>query len=160
MGLGALAAVLTFLDELLRVVPRSPGVRQHDGEELAGEDRARQKCAERLRLQEEPHDDRREHGEQAGRHQLAERGPRADVHDPAIFGELGALHDPGVLAELLPHLDDHLGRCPTHRSDGERGEQERHRAADEQTHQDVGMVDPDGEVTCLGVQGAQHGRLE
>ena len=67
----ALAAVVALLDVLLRVVPRAAGVRQHDGQQLPGEDRAGQEPAERLALQEEAGEDRREHRQQARRHQLA-----------------------------------------------------------------------------------------
>ena len=49
-----------------------------------------------------------------------------------VVGTRGALHDARVLAELAPHLLDDLAADPADRRHRERGEQERHHAADEQ----------------------------
>jgi hypothetical protein len=76
--------------------------------------------------------DRGEHGQQARRGQLTQRVAGADVDDLAVLGLLGALHDPGVVAELAAHLVDDRARGPGHGVDGQAGEQEHDRGADEQ----------------------------
>ena len=119
MRLRALAPVLALLDQLLCVVPCAARDREHHGHELAGEDRAGQERAEGLGLQEEPHDDRREHRQRARRQQLADRGLRADVDDARVVGLLGVVHDPRVVPELLADLHHHLPGSPAHRADGQ-----------------------------------------
>ena len=98
--------------------------------------------AEREVVDAEADDDRREHGEQRRRGQLAQRRGGADVDDRAVVGLLLARHDlaVGELAADLLH-DDAGGAADG--ADGERREQERHRAADQQAdeHLRVGHVD-------------------
>ena len=89
--------------------------------------------------------DRREHGEQRRRGQLAQRGGGADVDDRAVVGLLRAGHDlaVGELAADLLH-DDAGGAADG--ADGERREQERHGAADQQADEDLRLGDVDGEL--------------
>ena len=63
----------------------------------------------------------------------------------SVLGPDGALHDPRVLAELAPHLLDDLAADAADRLHGERGEEERHEAADEEPgdHPGVGQVERD-----------------
>lgn len=51
VGLGALAAMMTLLDVLLRVVPRAAGVGHEDGHEHAGGDGARKEAAQHGRVE-------------------------------------------------------------------------------------------------------------
>ena len=52
----------------------------------------------------------------------------------------GALHDPGVLAELAAHLVDDLAADAADGRHRERGEQERHQAADEEAGDHPGVA--------------------
>ena len=78
---------------------------------------------------------------------------RGRVHDGAVVGLLGVVHDPRVLAELLAHLHDDLRRGPPDGADGERGEQERDRAADAAARRARREVDPDAMCRCGGAPG-------
>ena len=71
-------------------------------------------------------------GISAGREHRLDRRAGDDVDRAAVLGPLGALHDPGVLAELAAHLLDDLAADAADRLHRERGEQERHQAADEE----------------------------
>jgi hypothetical protein len=117
---GALAAVVAFLDVLLGVVPRPAGVGQEVRHQLTDDDGGDQVAAERVRAEAEPNGHRHEHGEQGRRGELAERSAGADVDDRAVVGLLGVVHDPGLLAELATNLfHDHAGGA-AHREDRER----------------------------------------
>ena len=110
--LGALAAVVAVLDELLGVVPRATGVGEEHGHQRAGGDRTAEVAGERADAEAEADGDRRQGGEQARGRELAQRVAGADVDDPAVLRLLGAVHDPGVLAELAAHLEDDRARRP------------------------------------------------
>ncbi|MDD9207350.1 hypothetical protein PU560_12865 [Georgenia sp. 10Sc9-8] len=52
--------------------------------------------------------------------------------------------------ELPAHLDHHLRRRAGDGADGQGGEQEAHRPADEKPHKDVGLIDPDADEVRAG----------
>ena len=58
--------------------------------------------------------------------------PVTIVDRARVVGPRRALHDPRVLPELAPHLLDDLAADAADRLHRERGEQERHQAADEE----------------------------
>ncbi len=89
VGLGVLAAVVAVLDVLLGVVPGAAGHRQHDRQQLPGQDGAGQVGAEGGRLEQEPGGDRGQHRQQPRGQQLAQRVPGADVDHGAVVGALG-----------------------------------------------------------------------
>src|SRR5262249_36691628 len=107
VGLGALAAVVPVLDQLLGVIPGTTGVGQEDRHQHAGRDRARKVGAQRGIAEREPDRDGRQHRQQPRGGQFTERVRGADVHYPAVLGLLGVIHDPRVGAELVSHLDHH-----------------------------------------------------
>ena len=138
--LGALAAVGAVLDRLLRVVPGAAARGHRDREEETGDDRADQQAAEHLDA-DDPDDDREADRDQRRREHRLDRRARDDADRAAVVGLLGVVHDPRVLAELAAHLLHDLAADPADRLHGERREQERHQAAEEETgdHPGVGQ---------------------
>src|SRR4029453_18630880 len=130
VGLGVLAAVVTVLHVLLGVVPGAARNRQHDRQELAGEDGPGQGGAERGRLEQEPGGDRGQHRQQPRGEQLAQRVAGADVDHGAVVGTLAVVHDPRGGAELLAAPNPPPAGGPAHGPDRLGRKHERHRAAD------------------------------
>ena len=85
----------------------------------------------------------------AGVVELPQRRRGADVDDRAVVGPLRALHDLAV-GELAPHLLHDGAGGAADGADGERAEQERDRAADQQTDERLRVGDVD---LGLGVRG-------
>ena len=85
----------------------------------------------------------REHRQQRRRRELAQRRGGADVDDRAVVGLLGVVHDPGLLTELPADLLHDHTRGAADGADGERREEERDRAADEQTDEGLRIGDVD-----------------
>ena len=141
----ALAAVVAVLDQLLGVVPGTTGVGQEDRHQGAGADRAGQEAGQRADAEAEADGDRREHRQQARRGQLAQRVLGDDVDDLAVLRTAGALHDPGDLAELAAHLVDHGTGGAADGVDGQAGEEEHHRRAEQQADQDGRVEDEEVE---------------
>ena len=93
--------------------------------------------------EDQPHRQRREHGEGAGKNHLLERSPGHDA-DAAAIVRLGcACHDAGVFAELRSHIFDDVLRRAADGFDGEGGEKEDQHRAQQRTHKDrhAGQVD-------------------
>ena len=119
-----------------------PALRQVVGHQLADEDDRGEERAERVEVDAEADDDRREHREQGRRGELAQRCLGADVDDRAVVGLLLAAHDLAVGELLADLLHDDAGGAADG-ADGQRREQERHGATDQQAdeHLRVGDVD-------------------
>ena len=143
--LGALAAVGTVLDQLLRVVPGAAARGHRDREEEAGDDRADQQAAEHLRADDADHD--REHDrDRRGKHHPLDRRGGDDADRLRVVGPRGALHDARILPELAAHLLDDLAADAADGRHRERREQERHHAADEEAGDHVGVVEREHRV--------------
>ena len=148
MGFAALAAVVAVFDVLLRVVPCTTSIAEVVGHQLADEDDCGEERTERLPVDAEADDNRREHCEKCRRGEFAQRGLGADVDDRAVVGLLGTGHDAAV-CELVAHfLHDDTGRA-ANRADREGGEEERHRTTDEEADEDLRLGDVDREFRQL-----------
>ncbi|XP_021300539.1 uncharacterized protein LOC110428944, partial [Herrania umbratica] len=137
VGVGALAAVVAVLDQLLRVVPGATGVGQEHRHQRARGDRAREVARERTDAEAEADGDRGEDGEQAGGGQLAQRVAGAEVDHAAVLRALRAVHDPRPGGELAPDLVDDRTRRPGHRVDRETREHEHDRGTDDDADEQV-----------------------
>ena len=126
-----------------------PALLQVVGHQLADEDDRGQEGAERLPADAEADDHRGEHGEQRRRGELAQRRRGADVDDRAVVGLLLAAHDLAV-GELVADLLHHDAGRAADGADGERREQERHGAADQQADEDLRLGDVDRELRQPG----------
>ena len=123
------------LDVLLRVVPCPACVRHHDGQQEAGRDRADQESAERLGPKNGPDCDGCDDGDQSGQDHLAHCAACADVDGTRVVRLGLALHQSLDLTELPSHLLHHCARGPSDRLHGQRREEERHQAAEQDAHE-------------------------
>ena len=132
MRLGALATVVPVLDDLLRVVPRTTGVREEDRHERAGADGAGEEACKRADAQAETDRDRRQRSQQTGRGEFTQGVAGADVDDLAVLRLCRALHDPRDLAELTAHLEDDRAGSAGHGVDRQAGEHEDDRRTEDE----------------------------
>src|SRR5512135_1041146 len=108
MGVGTLAAEVAVLDVLLRVIPGAAAGGHRDSDEEAGDYRADEHAADRLRAEDEADDYRGEHGEQGRDHHLPDGGLGDDVDRGCVVRLAGAFHYALDLTELPPDLVDYL----------------------------------------------------
>ena len=142
VSIAALSTMVTVFDVLLGVVPRSTGIGQVVGHQLADQNDCGQESTECVEVDAEADDHRREHGEQGRGGQLAKRRLGTDVDDWTVFGQLLALHDLAV-SELLANFLNNNPSGPANGANGEGTEKEWHGATNEQPDEDlrVGNVD-------------------
>ena len=159
VGGRSLAAVVAVLDQLLGVVPGAARVGQEDGHQGAGADRAGEEAGQRRHAEAEADGDGGQDGQDAGRHELAQRVLGDDVDDLAVLRATGALHDPGDLAELAPHLEDHGARGPGDGVDRQAREEEDDAGAEQDADQDGRVEDVELEELVLRRVGLDE-RLE
>ena len=175
MRLGALAAVMTVLDELLGVVPGAAARSHGNRQEQAGDDGAEQHRADggerrRLAVDQIDHrikDDRRQDRQQRRHDHLLDRGPGQYIDGAAIVGLAGAFHDARDLLELAAHLDDDGGGGAAHGAHAHRSEQVGQRAPEDKADDDERVLQAEGHrqirevmAQILGISGEQHQRRE
>ena len=80
-------------------------------------------------------------GNERRQEHLLDRRVRDDVDGAAVVRPAGALEDAGDLPELAAHLVHDQAADAPDRLHGERGEQERHQAADEEARDHPGVVE-------------------
>jgi len=125
-------AALSFLDVLLRVVPRRAAARHLNRQEQPGHDRAEEHSAEGAWAEEKTDRDRRHDRDDAGDDHLPLRSGGHDPDRGAVLGPARALEDALDLAELAPHLFDHETAGSPDGEHRQRAEEERQDAAQEQ----------------------------
>ena len=181
MGLRSLPAIVTFLDQLLGVVPGAAAGGHRDGDEQTGDDHPHQhgsQAGEGVHLagdhvDDDEQNDRREHRQQRRYDHLFNRRLGEDVDGAAVFGLHLAGHDARVLTELTTDfLNDRLGRAP-HGGHGHPAEQEGQQPPYQQAHHHVRVRKVEGDraqaveerprfgvggevLQVLGVGGEQH----
>ena len=166
MGIGALAAVMAGLDELLGVVPGTAGVRHEDGHQNAGDESAAEHTAESGGAKDESAEKGSGDGDEAGDDHFLQSSFGGDGDAGLVVRLLGSGENAGSLSELTTDFFDHVVCCTTDGLHGERGEQEGQHTADEDTGDDrsVGQADA-GKADGLRVggeqsQGGQSGRTD
>ena len=152
MGVRTLAAEVAFLDVLLGVVPRAPGVGRGDGQHTARNQRTCQHARDCRNAKEEADKQRSSNDENARRNHLPERrlGGNRDTFLVIWFGR--ALHDARNLPELPSHFRNHVKRSfadrfhrhcreekGQHRSHKESSEDHRVEQIDRVQHVHVGL---------------------
>ena len=66
-----------------------------------------------------------------------------------VVGRRGAGHDAGIVSELAANFLDHRRCGATDGADGERGEDEDQRGADQAADEDLGLGEVDDLATCM-----------
>ena len=140
MGLGALAAEVTFFDVFFGVVPGTTTRAHRDGDEQARDDGADEQTTERAdagavahqRVHAESHHDRHQDRQQRGHYHLLDRRFGEQVDRGGVIGLARTVHDAGDLAELATHFGDHRARCSSDGFHGHRSEQVGHETTDEE----------------------------
>ena len=173
MGIGALAAQVAVLDELLRVVPGAAARGHGDGHEQPGDDGAEKHRAERrkrLRLagdqqNGEIHHHRSQHRKHGRKDHFLDRRLGQHVHAGGVVGFRRAFHEAVDFPELAADFYHQLAAGAAHGHHGHGAEEEGQQAADEEADDDERVLKAEryldiGEVVAevLGIDGEQHQR--
>eukprot|EP00756_Hemistasia_phaeocysticola_P031146 Hpha_TRINITY_DN16334_c0_g1::TRINITY_DN16334_c0_g1_i2::g.57871::m.57871 len=135
---------LTALDELLRVVPRTTGVRHRDSHLHTRDRRSGQQARKRLLTEQDTADDGRQHHQTGRRNHLVQTRLGGHVHARGVVGldlarhQLRPVHR---VLELTLDLHHHLHRSLVHRRHGHTGEPVRQHSAHQQTRESAGVDD-------------------
>src|SRR5699024_2047014 len=104
--------------------------------------------------------DRGEDREEPGGDQLTKRVLGADVDDARVLRLFRAVHDSGTSTELFANLHDDTSGSTSDRHDRKSGEEEHHACADDDTDEDIGVVQREREqfvVSELLLHGGTEG---
>ena len=146
MHIRALAAENPAFDRLLRVVPRTTGVRHKQRHHYAGHGRAGEQAAEGFHAEELANDDGKQNRRDAWENHLLECGGGRDIHATGrVRLHAGpALEEAGNLAELTADFLDHALRRATDGGHRLRADKEGHHAPDEEPDHDhrIDEVEP------------------
>mmetsp|Transcript_4108 Transcript_4108/g.10653 ORF Transcript_4108/g.10653 Transcript_4108/m.10653 type:complete len:378 (+) Transcript_4108:533-1666(+) len=154
--LGALAAILTRLNELFRIVPRAASIveeeRQQDtGDGTHHEQACKDHGAEQWpalqaahEAEDEADSNRRDEHKRARLRHLSKSGPGYDRDTPVVIGLFRAVHDPGALGELRAYLIDHVLGTFAHSLDGHSRKGEHEHATKQAADEDLWDCEVDG----------------
>ena len=155
VGLRTLAAIVTFFDQLLGVVPGAAARGHRDGDEQAGDDHAHEHGAQGRKavglagdLVDREEQDHGRNDRQQGRHDHFADGGRGQNADSAsIFRLHFTGHDARIFTELTTDFFHHGFSSATNGGHGHTAEQEGQKAAEQQANHDIGVGKVEGDRT-------------